>query len=188
MKKIMLLILTCLFAFPIFSVAQGQEHLRFMGIPLNGTISQFQAKLQAKGVRYDAKSSSQLKFACRVFRGTFSGENANIYVYYNERTKIVYRAKAVITYSDINIGKRKFENFKYMLKEKYDKCLNIDDEQDNMPAWTLYVDSIKSDAFLGTISLYFHKDISYLDDVSLHIDYEDNANRNNNIKRNMDDL
>ena len=55
MKKIMLLLLTCLFAFPILSVAQSQEHLKFMGIPLDGTITQFQAKLQAKGVNYDTQ-------------------------------------------------------------------------------------------------------------------------------------
>lgn len=34
---------------------------------------------------------------CRCFGGgTFSGEEAKLYVYYNAKTKIVYRAKAVI--------------------------------------------------------------------------------------------
>ena len=187
MKKT-LFIISFLFVIIGSTYAQGQEHLKFMGIPLNGTITQFQAKLQAKGIRYNQKTSSQLKFACRVFNGIFSGENADIYVYYNERTKIVYRAKAVITYANKNIGERKFDDFKFMLKEKYDNCLNYDSEQDNMPAWTLYVESSKSGALLGTVGMYFNKNFSYLDEVSLHIDYEDNANERNNTKRNMDDL
>ena len=73
------------------------EHLKFMGIPLTGSITAFQEKLKAKGIEYDAEGSRQIKVGCRCFKGSFSGEKANFYVYYNEKTKIVYRAKAVIT-------------------------------------------------------------------------------------------
>ena len=93
MKRTLFVIICCLFSIMI----QAQtEHLKFMGIPLDGSITAFQNKLQAKGIKYDAEGSRLLKVGCRCFKGTFSGEEADFYVYYNERTKIVYRAKAVI--------------------------------------------------------------------------------------------
>ena len=116
MKKVLLIFLSCLFS--IILHAQT-EHLKFMGIPLNGSITAFQSKLQAKGIRYDAEGSRQLKVGCRCFKGSFSNEKADFYVYYNEKTKIVYRAKAVITCLSKEKGEDKFYSFKGMLKSKY---------------------------------------------------------------------
>ena len=48
MKKYLLVALCCLFS--ILTQAQT-EHMKFMGIPLNGSITAFQTKLQAKGIR-----------------------------------------------------------------------------------------------------------------------------------------
>lgn len=45
------------------------EHLSFMGIPINGTITQFQAKLQGKGCVVDRALSSQLTVGCHGFKG-----------------------------------------------------------------------------------------------------------------------
>lgn len=52
MRKFMLIWLFALV--PIFSYAQNlTEHLCFMSIPINGTITQFQSKLQSKGCVLD---------------------------------------------------------------------------------------------------------------------------------------
>ena len=58
MKKLSLFLLVTLFVLP--AIAQ-KEHLKFMGIPLNGTITQFQNKLAAKGIKVDSKLNKNLQ-------------------------------------------------------------------------------------------------------------------------------
>lgn len=182
MKKIAITFVCCLISF----LAQAQtEHLKFMGIPLNGTISQFQAKLQQKGVQYDAIGSKKLKLSCRLFNGKFTGEDADFYVYYNTKTKIVYRSKAVISYYGLETVKSKLEHYKSLLREKYG-VVGLEDSQNGYPSFTLFVSS--SEGILGWISLYItENDFSY-NEYALHIDYEDSKNTDANEKKDMDDL
>ena len=91
MKRTISLLLLCM----IWFVASAQQHMKFMGIPLDGTITTFTTKLQAKGVKI-SPNNSKSGAGCRWFVGSFFGQSAEIYVYYNPTTKIVYRAKAVI--------------------------------------------------------------------------------------------
>ncbi len=70
MKKTITLIFCLLTAI----IVQAQtEHLNFMGIPLNGTITQFQTKLMAKGAKPDAKMNKELSAGCRMFKGEQDG-------------------------------------------------------------------------------------------------------------------
>ena len=186
MKRTLQIIVCCLLSM----IAQAQtEHLKFMGIPLNGSITAFQTKLQAKGVRYDAEGSRQLQVGCRCFKGSFSGEKADFYVYYNEKTKVVYRAKAVITCLSKEMGKEKFDSFKSMLKSKYSDGIASDGEQDGHPSLSILVPDSKLVNELGYVGLYItNPPYSFMDEVYLHIDYEDIANRRVNQVNNMDDL
>ena len=77
--------------------------MKFMGIPLNGTINQFQTKLSTKSVTVDVATNKTIGVGCRAFKGSFSGKDAQIFVYYDESSKVVYRAKAVIQSSDEDI-------------------------------------------------------------------------------------
>ena len=79
MRRIVSLFICCISAFVMYAQT---EHMKFMGIPLNGTISSFQSKLLSKGIKYDEVLSRHLGVGCRCFNGNFSGEKANIYVYY----------------------------------------------------------------------------------------------------------
>lgn len=186
MKKTLLIILCCLFS--IMTQAQT-EHLKFMGIPLNGSITAFQTKLQEKGIKYDAEGSRQLKVGCRCFKGSFSGEQANFYVYYNEKTKIVYRAKAVITCLNKEKGEDKFNSFRSMLKAKYSDEFAKDSEQDGHPSLSILVPDSKIEKELGYVGMYItDPPYSFMDEVYLHIDYEDVANERGNQASNMDDL
>ena len=95
MKKSIILLVISILAF--CSPVQA-HHLKFMCIPLNGTITQFQQKLTAKGVKHNKQTSQMIPAGVRAFNGTFAGEKADIYVYYNLSSKVVYRAKAVAGY------------------------------------------------------------------------------------------
>lgn len=60
MKKSFLVIIVFALVFTLAAHSQEQPHMKFMGIPLTGTITQFQAKLAAKGVAYDPTTSRRL--------------------------------------------------------------------------------------------------------------------------------
>ena len=77
----------------IVGLAQNTtKHLKYMGIPINGTITQFQAKLIAKGCVHDKLTSNSLGVGCRAFKGHFIDNKVSIFVYYDESTKIVYKS------------------------------------------------------------------------------------------------
>ena len=114
MRKVAFIIITCLIAV-IAQAQEPKEHLKFMGIELNGTIADFQTKLQAKGLTVSPQSK-QHPTGVRVFDGTFSGEDAQIVVWYNPRTKEVYRAKAVIS----RYGKDLVEQLQRSMERKLD--------------------------------------------------------------------
>ena len=185
-KTFLLLLISCLMSLGIYAQT---EHLKFMGIPLTGNIASFQSKLQAKGITYNKKVSSQLKSGCRVFNGTFSGEKADFYVYYNEKTKIVYRAKAVITCQNEEICEHTYSEFDSMLRTKYSEHVATNGEQNNHPSLSILVTDSKIERTLGYIGMYItNPPYSFMDERYLHIDYEDVTNEINNTSRNMDDL
>ena len=118
MKKIFFVWLLALVS--ILGYAQNlTEHMSFMGIPINGTITQFQTKLQGKGCALDRITNSQLGVGCRAFTGKFVDNKVNIFVYYDEKTKIVYRVKAVLSGTSEEIAVQQYEKIKGLLLTKY---------------------------------------------------------------------
>lgn len=106
MKK--LLFTLCCMIFAIASFAQSNVHIKFMGIPITGTIAQFQAKLVAKGCTYNKVASASISNGTRAFKGTFVGNKVDIYVYYDTNTKIVYRTKAVVSGVSEDIAEQEY--------------------------------------------------------------------------------
>ncbi len=107
MKRILplltVLVLTLAFAVP--AQAQTASHFRFMGIPINGTITNFQSKLASKGFIYDAQASKRSDPGVRRFNGMFSGNEAKLVVFFDSKTKIVYNVKVIIDQSDKGAAK-----------------------------------------------------------------------------------
>jgi len=188
LKKLFCIVTILFLAIPTYA-QEKTEHLKFMGIPLTGNITSFQTKLQAKGVKYDQKTSKEIKAGCRAFVGTFSGEKATIFVYYNEKTKIVYRAKAVITCLNKEAGERMYRDFESMLKSKYSTHVATESEHEGRPSISILVTDSNIKYTLGYVGLYItNPPYHFMDELYLHIDYEDVTNERNNTKRNMDDL
>ena len=179
MRKVLFSILLCLFAFN--AMAQN-EHLKFMGIPLDGTIDAFQKKLEAKGVKYDKIISNSIPIGVRGFKGRFAGEDAVIFVYYDENTKKVYRAKAVVSFSSREMCRQKYAMFKQQLEYKYPQASIEEDKYE-------YEDSATLNMFLGYINLFQSSDMfSYLYSYFLHIDYNDLINGYEHEHKQLDDL
>ena len=74
------------------------RHLDFMGVPINGTISEFTSKLATKGFKTTPNS---LPVGVKTYSGRYYDNSAELFVYYIPNSKLVYRVKVVIgTYSE----------------------------------------------------------------------------------------
>ena len=197
MKKILFVAMMCLIS--TFVIAQN-DHLKFSGIPLDGTVSQFHNKIIQKGYKYDAEMTKRLTGG-RAYVGVFAGEQSDIYVYYDLKTSKVYRVKVVISSLSESLAKQKFESMVSRLKNKYTENNSLyDDSKDSN-----FVDSYlilplrdKYNEFLtawgnsyGGISIFITESAdkyNYPYHYSLHIDYEDQLNSDAHRKSIEDDL
>lgn len=185
MKKAILLTLFCITSMIAFSQSEG-THLKFMGIELDGTINEFQEKLLKKGLTIDP-DSKLLPNGVRLYKGSFSGEEAQIVVFYNPQSKTVYRAKAIITrYGKDSIEQliSKFESkldLKYGTDNKYTSG-ERDDKYNKFYEYTYEVDN-------GSIGLMIVAgDGLRYREYYLHVDYHDSFNDLMNTFDEMDDL
>ncbi len=186
MKRSLLLIIVL--SLSISTYAQ-KEHMKFMGIPLNGTITQFQQKLVTKGFSLYREMNKITPAGTRVFKGTFTGRKSTVAVYYNERTNVVYGAKAFFDNLDKNNADEEFDRMKNLLHEKYIFASYSDEEKDGLKKTYIY--NIQGD--LGEISVYQRKasdefSINYPFIYSVHIEYTDYKNYNKNRNSQLDDL
>lgn len=178
MKK--LLTITLIMALSMGAYAQV-KHMKFMGIPLDGTISAFQSKLVAKGIKSDTKLNAVIPVGVRAFVGDFAGNKSDIYVYYDKNTKIVYRAKACISNTDKSIFEKKYKEIKQLIQTKYD---GVDDygEQKGHESYIMYVDE-------GYVSVYISEDENtFPSTYIIHVDYSDELNTAKNEKSKLDDI
>ena len=203
MKKFIMLWLFAVIS--VVSLAQNTtEHLNYMGIPITGTITQFQAKLQTKGCTLDRLVSKSLGVGCRAFKGNFIGNKVTIFVYYDEKTKGVYRVKSVISNISESIADQKYEQIKNMLLQKYGMTYSNYGEQTGKESFSVLVEGkvlnpkmdltslpLSTNGFKGNIDLFTAKDESFLSypfDYNLHIDYIDAINNEKHQNRDLEDL
>lgn len=179
------------------------EHLSFMGIPINGTIIQFQTKLQAKGCFQDRAMSAQLNVGCRAFKGKFVDNKVDIYVYYDEKTKLVYRVKAVLSGTSESIADQQYEKIKGLLLTKYGTNFSNYGTQSDKESLSILVASknlcenldssntLSSNGFKGEVDLFITKDDSILRFpfwFNLHIDYIDAINSEKHQNQSLDEI
>lgn len=202
MRKIMFLWLFALVS--VFGYAQNlSEHLSFMGIPINGTITQFQTKLQAKGCLLNRTVSNNIRVGCRAFKGKFVDNKVDIYVYYDEKTKNVYRVKAVLSGTSEDIAEQQYEKIKGLLLTKYGSAYCNYGTQTEKESFSVLVtsknmrDNLDSsysksaNGFKGEVDLYITKDDSYINYpfwFNLHIDYLDAINNEKHQSQTLEDI
>lgn len=181
-KKLLLLLVLSLFT---LALPAQTEHMKFAGIPLNGTIDQFQKKLLAKGYKLNTTMNRILPVGTRSFTGTFAGKKGNIAVYYDSETKTVYGAK--VYYADLTEdgAKSELDNLKSMLSLKYGED-NITDDKDKSGNATFSVNT-----GLGTIYCYTMKNedlTNYPYHWTVHAEFQDFANGMNHESNVLDDF
>lgn len=185
MKYLKPLIFTFVLLFAVSTNSVAQQHLKFMGIPLTGTIDQFQKKLAAKRIYPNRAFNRQSAFGSRMFDGIFEGRSCSFHVYYTN-SKVVYRAKAVYSNEDEDLAERFYNDTKNLLQTKYSSENFEDGEQDGYPTLTITVTDETGSKIIGFIDLYRSKYYSYgMTSYSVHVDYTDYLN---NIKHNNDNM
>lgn len=187
MKKVCLL--SCLLLITMFSCAQ---HLKFMGIPINGNINSFQTKIAQKGIKVSNRSKTT-PAGIRVFEGYFANEKADVIVFYNVKTRNVYHCRVAFdrVFETIDEVQTKFDYYKELLNQKYDGLTSdmIDEMKSNTSFSIAVVQPliIEGAPLLGFIELSIQEldcELGY----SLWIDYIDRMNSANNEEQNTNDL
>lgn len=202
MRKIVFVWLLALV--PIFCYSQNlTEHLSFMGIPINGNIALFQSKLQGKGCVLNKTASNGLRVGCRAFKGKFVDNKVDIYVYYDEKTKGVYRVKAVLSGTSEDIAVQQYEKMKGLLLTKYGSAYSNYGNQTDKESFGVLVASknvrdnldsscsLSSNGFKGEVDLYITKDeeiIRFPFWFNLHIDYIDAINSEKHQNQSLEDI
>ncbi len=200
MKKIALLLYGLLFSLAM--MGQDNAHLKFKGIPITGTITQFQSQLTQKGCTYDKEQSSYAPAGIRAFNATFIGNKVRVYAFFDTNTEIVYRVKVVISGVSENRAEREYDKTKSLLSQKYGTEYMITSTENNKEAANFV--SLKDSNFssqnpldvygaiYGFISLYITQDEDprrrFPNNWNVHIVYEDSENSYKHSQQQLDEI
>mgnify|MGYP000002059982 FL=1 len=183
MRKLVLLLITVLATLTM--QAQG-EHLKFMGIEIKGSITEFQQHLLTKGLRVSYVSKG-LPEGQRVYDGHFSGYPAQVVVFFNARTRQVFRAKVMIDRQ----GRDQATNLLNELMAKLDLKYGAENRRSH-DFTDEYRHKFKQSAYTisnGEIDL-FVTSTGYVDQDTFYvnIDYKDATNTTHNTIDELEDL
>lgn len=153
MKRTLLFL--SLFAFALMASAQVVE---FMGVPVDGKLSTFQAKLAEKGFVYnpDLKDPDP---GTRILKGYYQGEKATLHINYDATSKTVYRVYVFLEPDKKKkLPKALFKEFKAKLNHRYlSQAAYTDDKDfDGQPYYSMYFKNARNEVY-AQITLYMYK-------------------------------
>ncbi len=187
MKKI----ISILFALCLCMAASAQQHMKFMGIPLDGTVDNFALKLKAKGISYDAVKSKAMGPGGKFYNGTFMGEKATFMVFFNAKSRVVFGVSVEMSYTSVELAHVPFVNISEQLLKKYPKAIyeaNKDSNGDTNGV-TFHIPNEAETERIGVIIQTLNKSQSYLkDDCTISLMYTDIENFQKSESINNEDL
>lgn len=187
MKKI----ISVLFALFICLSISAQEHMKFMGIPLDGTIENFALKLKAKGVTYDAVKSRAMGPGCKLYNGTFMGEKSTFMVFFNAKSRVVFGVCVELSYSSAELALVPFTNIFKQLLKKYPKAVyeKSKDSEGDTDGVTFHIPNEAETQRIGTIIQTLKTSQSYLNkNCTINLMYTDVENFLKSEAKNNEDL
>lgn len=171
-RKNILLLIFCLLS--VMSKAQS-GHMKFAGIPITGTISQFQAQLIAKGFTQNVINkfeNEQLDGTLapegkRLFHGKFVNQKAKIRVFFDTKTDQVFRVQAYFTKLNKNSAQFKLEYFKSLLANKYGaNHMKEADQSKELPGFLLTTSQGQVYGYITKSTIFYNTYIEYTDSLS----------------------
>ena len=116
MKKFIFILVAVMLA---VAVNAQEKHLKFMGIPLNLTITEFEKELLAKDFEPNTYINKRLKSNTCVYKGSFLGHDVEVYIYFTPNSQLVYRSKVCVSNTDEKYISNKFYNLLRLLSYAY---------------------------------------------------------------------
>ena len=119
MKRILIALLLVFSCIGVMA-QNANEHLKFMGIPINGTLESFTQKLVAKGLKREHAWDNAL-----LLKGTFAGQiGSGVCVMRVPSSNIVYKVVVCLPSKDTwQWLESDYKQFKQMLTSKYGEPL-----------------------------------------------------------------
>ena len=147
------------------------KHLTVLGIPITGSISNFQQKLLEKKYYIDKKRNRELPLGQREFKGIYSGHQCSLRAYYFPDDYIVYKVRVSIKFYNESLANYAYQEIKGNLQRKYSHAdIRVDTTDDHESLHALVIDG--EDDILGFIDLIlFDGDDTY--DKELVVGYSD---------------
>lgn len=168
-------------AISIFAMAQ---HMKFMGLPIDGTIDQFGKQLTSKGF---TKSISDSRAGYWSYNGSFNEKKVQLGVQYNIPTNKVFSVQVTYLCSDSMDGLFTYEDWVKKLKSKYDDQFKSYDDQ-NRPEESMFRHCWES-SVTGLIMLDLCREVVYSKPIYLlHLTYTDMQGYANHVKNPVDDF
>ena len=183
MKHILVFILALLVA---LNLSAQTEHVRFLGIPLDGTIQQFQESLVANGCSLDQKTSELLPKGMCALRGSYAEHDALMIVLYDETADVVYQAKAIITCQGEETSDSVFNVINQQLQLEYGTLLSTKSIQYGHESYGYTILS-KERVVVGDIGLFMTRDENNPNVFLVQVQYTDTANLRVHERQQSDD-
>lgn len=114
MKRLLILIISCL----CFTQAFSDDHLKFLGFPIDGTVNEYASKIKSKGF-YVSPENKYVGKGLRVMRGPFLGEERDIGLIYDKDTNLMYGGTYAEKFYDEKDAKSLYDKLVPLLREKY---------------------------------------------------------------------
>lgn len=187
MKKTIVILLLSLFCM----IVQGQTHMKFMGISLNGNVELFTQKLKAKGLTCDVAKTKASPSGMKIYKGLFMGEDSEFMILFNPKDKNVFAVEVSMDYSSLDLVTIPFENIFKQLKEKYSKAVVtvLKDNNEKAEGFQFYVPDAEEKKLLGLITYKLRKPDGLLQrEYTISLFYGDVENFKKSENKNYDDL
>lgn len=94
----------------------AQEHIRFMGMPVDGSIKEFAQQMKRSGFKCTTKNK---KTGAWMFKGQFTGQECDVCVTFDKATSIVNSVMVYLPVETEKEAEMHIEKFDGMLAEKY---------------------------------------------------------------------
>ena len=171
------------------SQPKATEHLKFMGIPIDGSPAAFANKLKSRGFTLEDPLSPGVIW----MTGTFAGvSNSDVFIYKSPSSANVYRVRVTFpaqdSWSQLEMRYSKFKDWlsqKYLLIESKEEFQGYSPERDSSKMtklilgdcsyWSTYGASTLDGTFLGSVHLELMS-ISGENKGFVGVEYEDYLN------------
>lgn len=149
MKKIIFSLLVAFFALCGYA-----EHFNFMGIPLDGSIKNFEKQLQAKGFTYERDNEDNPNK--KWYSGVYAGHNAVLLLEMTPKSHKVLEVSVGIELDSVEVAEKFYNTISDTVKQKYEVTKEISSSPD-------VVTYILENGTIEVVLRGRHVVISYLD-------------------------